>query len=283
LTGAHAITAVYGATNNFSGSTSPSGTQTVNKANTSAILASSLNPSSAGTAVTFTAAVNAVLPGAGRPTGTITFTACRSHPHQGASDQALCRRKVVLGTVPVDKFGQATLVTSSHTVGMHSITAAYNGDPNFIISTSTPLSQIIYAYPAARQRDDDSSVAGGTFVIGDLSAAVGNEVTFWGAHWAKSNSLSSGGATSAFKGFVDSTSPQPPRAGGVWTARPGNSSARPTSVPSYMAVIVSSSITESGSKISGNIARMVVVQTAPGYEPNPGHSGTGTVVAVIAP
>ena len=48
-----------------------------------------------------------------------------------------------------------------------------------------------------------------------------------------------------------------------------------------MAVIVSSSITKSGSTISGNTAHMVIVRTNPGYAPNPGHPGTGDVVAQI--
>jgi oligopeptide/dipeptide ABC transporter ATP-binding protein len=52
-------------------------------------------------------------------------------------------------------------------------------------------------------------------------------------------------------------------------------------VPSLMAIIVSSSITKSGSVISGNVAHIVIVSTNPGYAGNPGHEGTGTVVAVV--
>ena len=48
-----------------------------------------------------------------------------------------------------------------------------------------------------------------------------------------------------------------------------------------MAVIVSSSITKSGSTISGDVKAIVVVQTDPGYSGNPGHAGTGRVVAVV--
>ena len=46
-----------------------------------------------------------------------------------------------------------------------------------------------------------------------------------------------------------------------------------------MGVIVSSSISKSGSQISGNTPHIVVVQTNPGYDTNPGHAGTGKVVA----
>jgi hypothetical protein len=48
-----------------------------------------------------------------------------------------------------------------------------------------------------------------------------------------------------------------------------------------MGVVVSSSITKSGSTISGNISRIVVVETAPGYKPNRSHVGTGKVVAIV--
>lgn len=45
-----------------------------------------------------------------------------------------------------------------------------------------------------------------------------------------------------------------------------------------MAVIVTSKATQSGDTISGNTPHIVIVKTNPGYEPNPGHAGTGTVV-----
>jgi len=46
-------------------------------------------------------------------------------------------------------------------------------------------------------------------------------------------------------------------------------------------VIVASKVSQSGSQISGDTMHMVVVQTDPGYDNNPGHAGTGTVVAPI--
>ena len=48
-----------------------------------------------------------------------------------------------------------------------------------------------------------------------------------------------------------------------------------------MGVIVTSSTTKSGSKISGNTVHIVVVKVDPGYQPNPGHAGTGTVEAQV--
>lgn len=119
------------------------------------------------------------------------------------------------------------------------------------------------------------------FVIGDHNAVVGKQVTFWGAQWATKNSLSGGSAPASFKGFANSASPNPANCGGTWSSDPGNSSGPPSSIPEFITVIVSSSITKSGNVISGDIPRMAVVKTDPGYDPNPGHAGTGTVVAII--
>lgn len=46
-------------------------------------------------------------------------------------------------------------------------------------------------------------------------------------------------------------------------------------------MIATSTVTHSGSTISGDVAMIVTVQVDPGYQPNPGHPGTGTVVAVV--
>jgi uncharacterized repeat protein (TIGR01451 family) len=118
------------------------------------------------------------------------------------------------------------------------------------------------------------------FVIGDLSAIVGNTVTFWGSQWAKDNSLSGGSAPNSFKGFTDTV---PASCGGNWISRPGNSSQPPDTVPQFMAVIASSNINKSGPNITGDTPKIVIVRTNPGYGPSPGHTGTGTVVAVVCP
>jgi uncharacterized repeat protein (TIGR01451 family) len=123
-------------------------------------------------------------------------------------------------------------------------------------------------------------VAGGSFVIGDQNAAVGTSVTFWGAQWWKLNGLSGGAAPAAFKGFEDA--PPVSQCGVSWTTDPGNSTPPPAGpLPSFMAVIVSSSIGQSGSTISGNTVHIVIVRTNPGYAPDPGHAGTGTVVSTV--
>jgi hypothetical protein len=121
-----------------------------------------------------------------------------------------------------------------------------------------------------------ASTGGGSFVVGDGSAT--GAVTFWGSQWAKANTLSGGAAPSAFKGFAASGA----TCGGTWTTGPGNSANPPAGpLPSYVAVIVASKASKSGSAISGTVKSIVVIKTNAGYAANPGHAGTGTVVATI--
>src|SRR5439155_11761280 len=72
----HSITAVYagdGSSGNFNSSTSPALSQVVNMADTTTALVSSGSPTVFGQSVTFTATVSTVAPGAGTPTGTVSF------------------------------------------------------------------------------------------------------------------------------------------------------------------------------------------------------------------
>lgn len=64
-------------------------------------------------------------------------------------------------------------------------------------------------------------------------------------------------------------------------SRPGNSSHPPPTVPRFMAVVVGSSVEESGSVIIGNVRKIVIIQTDPGYGASPGNVGTGRVIATI--
>jgi hypothetical protein len=126
-----------------------------------------------------------------------------------------------------------------------------------------------------------ATTAGGNFVIGDRDAAIGTAVTFWGAQWWKLNSLTGGVAPAAFKGFADTPSTAP-TCGTNWSTDPGNSSGPPAApLPGFIAVIVSSHVSKSGPTISGDTPEVVVVKTNPGYAPNPGHAGMGTVVAKV--
>jgi hypothetical protein len=118
----------------------------------------------------------------------------------------------------------------------------------------------------------------GSFVIGDQNASVGSVVTFWGAQWWKDNGLSGGLAPASFKGFADSATAT---CGQQWTTRPGDSSFPPATVEGTVPMVVSTLVTKSGPVISGDTQKVVLVDVDPGYEPNPGHPGTGTVVGVV--
>jgi len=123
--GTHSITAVYNGSVDDFGSTSAALTQTVTAATTSTTLTSSLNPSTLGKAVTFTAKVT---PASGSTaTGTVTFK-------YGST---------TIGTGTLNSSGVATVTTSGLAVGTHSIVAVYNGSTNDLTSTSAALSQVV--------------------------------------------------------------------------------------------------------------------------------------------
>src|SRR5206468_8085003 len=88
-----------------------------------------------GQVVTFTATVAAVAPGAGTPTGTVTFK----------------DGNVILGTVAVGAGGRATFMTSFAASGGHAITAVYNTDPNFAGSSQSLTEQVNAATTGLQQ------------------------------------------------------------------------------------------------------------------------------------
>ena len=126
--GQHSITATYDNTNDPTHSTStsaPALIQTVIEG-TAVNLTSSINPSTVGQSVTFTATVTT--PGGGvSPTGTVTF-------FDGSTP---------LGTQTLNGGGVATYATSTLANGAHQITATYNGNAGSQVqpSTSSVLNQ----------------------------------------------------------------------------------------------------------------------------------------------
>jgi len=95
---------------------------------TTTSLSSSLNPSTFGQAITFTATVSSMKPGT--RTGTVTF-------FDGATP-------LTAPPITLNASGQAIFTTSSLAVGSHSITAVYSGDANFESSTSPALMETIH-------------------------------------------------------------------------------------------------------------------------------------------
>jgi len=122
--GTHSLTAVYSGDANYSASTSAPFGQTVNSSrhSTTTTLVSSANPSAPGQAVTFTATVTTS--GLGTPSGVITWW-------DGSTE---------LGSFALSG-NNASLTTSSLSLGSHSITANYGGDIAFAPSTSVVLAQ----------------------------------------------------------------------------------------------------------------------------------------------
>jgi hypothetical protein len=176
--GSHSITAAYGGATNYNSSTSSALTQTVNKANTTLTLASSKNPSTYGSSVTFTATVS---PSAA--TGTATFK-------DGST---------TLGTGTVSN-GKATFSTSTLIAGSHPITAVYGGDTNYNTSTSSALTQTVNkATTTVTLTSSSNPSASGVTVIFTAtvspSAATGTVTFKDGSTTLGTGTLSSGIAT----------------------------------------------------------------------------------------
>jgi hypothetical protein len=121
--GTWSITAVYPGNTLFTASTSTALPQVVSQASTTTTLVSSLNPSTHGQAVTFTAKVAGQY--GGTISGTVTF-------QDGST---------TLGTIAITA-GAAKLTTSALASGAHSITATYNGSTNFA-GSSVVLTQTV--------------------------------------------------------------------------------------------------------------------------------------------
>lgn len=154
--GSNPITATYSGDSNNNSATA-SLTQTVNKATTTITLASSVNPSSAGQAVSFTATVPS------SATGTITFSS-------GATP---------LGTSTVTS-GTASVSTSTLPVGSDPITATYNGDTNNTAATATLTQTVNKVTPAITltSSNNPSSVSQPVTFIATLPLTTTGTVTF---------------------------------------------------------------------------------------------------------
>jgi hypothetical protein len=141
--GTHALTAML-RSSAFPASTSAVVGVNVNRAATAVALASSANPAAPGQAVTFTATVAAVAPGAGTPTGTVTFK----------------DGDVILATRAVAADDTASFTTSFAAAGGHVITAVYSGDNNFVASSQAFTEQVVAATTGLQQGGFESPAVG---------------------------------------------------------------------------------------------------------------------------
>jgi large repetitive protein len=127
-----AITASYAGDGTYAGSTSPTITETIAKAQTTVTLTSSNSGHArSDSPVTYTATVSVVAPGAGSPTGTVTFTdngkaigACPAATLSG--DTATC-----------------TVTYTAAEAGSHDIVATYSGSTSYGAATSPTLVEAV--------------------------------------------------------------------------------------------------------------------------------------------
>jgi large repetitive protein len=125
--GNHAINASYKGDAKFLASSHTGFGETVLQDAATTIVTASANPAVVGTTVTFTAAVQANSPGAGKATGSVVFKDFST----------------ALSTLTLNGAGQATFTTSALALGTHAITATYGGDTNFLVSVSALLAESV--------------------------------------------------------------------------------------------------------------------------------------------
>ncbi len=183
------------------------------------------------------------------------------------------------GQATSDGWVSCQVASVNQPLGNQPVSATFGGDSYYTASSDSTQQSLVFSYLAG----------GGGFALGSQavdSATPATTLTWSGAKWAKLNPLSGGAAPASFKGFAQTflngpTTVTDPACGGTWTSSTGGSAVLPSSVPAYMAVVVPTKVTQSGSTISGNVAEVVIVKTNAGYQPNPADPGTGTVVATL--
>jgi hypothetical protein len=130
--GTYSITAVYGGSTEYAGSSSNAILEVVNGAPTTTVLSSTPNPSNFGQSVTLTANV-AAQQSTTTPTGTVSFM-------DGATS---------LGSATLSTSDVAQLSTAILAPGSHNITAVFGGSANDNKSTSNTVIQIVDLNTAA--------------------------------------------------------------------------------------------------------------------------------------
>jgi hypothetical protein len=147
LAGTHSITAVYAGDANYAASSSaPPQTLTIARAATTTTVHSSQPVTPLGQPVTFTAQVTPASGSASALAGeTVTFT-------EGATN---------LGSGTLDATGSASFTTSALGLGMHTVTAVYNGDAaKFVGSTGNVAQQVKKAVVAILTSSVNPSIQG---------------------------------------------------------------------------------------------------------------------------
>jgi hypothetical protein len=156
--------------------------------------------------------------------------------------------------------------------GQYSLSANFAGDAFY--RPSTAAAQTLFVFQPTQ-----FVIWGGNLPNLTDAVKVGQDYVFWGAQWATQVQAGDFQANPSFKGFAE----QVDAGSATWTSRPGNSSDPPPAIANYISVIVATHAAKNGPVVSGNIAERVVlkVDDPTAYQPNPGHPGSGVMVAVV--
>ena len=172
LAGASSITATYGGDTNYAPSTSPSVAVKITQATTTAAVSFFPAEPVLGQDVTLTATITPATTGPVSPSGTVEF-------FDGST---------LLGDGTVSN-GAATLITTGLSLGANSITATYEGDSNYVGSTSPAIT--VTVVQSATPPSPSFQIVKSPTIKGSLSAdssvspsdiwAVGSQTTSTGA------------------------------------------------------------------------------------------------------
>ena len=152
ILGSHTITASYGGDTYDSTASSTTLTQVINPTTTTVTLTPSANPSMLNAQLTLSISVSAT---GAQPTGTVLLT------DSGAT----------IATLSLDANGNASLTTSTLTIGTHTLQAAYVGDASHSATTSAVLTEHVVQSTAT------ALALGASQVIAGLQATFTCSVT----------------------------------------------------------------------------------------------------------
>jgi hypothetical protein len=172
--GTNTITVNYSGDGDFIASTRTF-IETVGKANDHVALNASVQPSVVGQTITLLASAIALTPGAGVPTGSVTF----NDVFNGTTKS--------LGTATLNAFGIARFAVSGLAVGNHTVTASYSGDGNFNAQNSASFTEVVKQ----------------SGFIGNLQSSAGASVFGQSITFTASEKLSTGTAASGTVTFQD--------------------------------------------------------------------------------
>ena len=207
--GKNPIVAQYGGDKDLAASSSPALSQVVNRQTSSTELSASPNPASYGALATFTAQVTTPLPTI-PPTGTVTLK-------YGTE---------TLETATVSNSGAAAFTYLALPQGTDAITAVYNGDTNYLASTSNAIKQAVTAeitgdWTFLGESDNNAGVYG---TLGTPAVGNGPGKRYGAANWTGSDGqlwLFSGTNYGSYNLFSDLWKLNP--ATGEWTWAGGSS------------------------------------------------------------